>query len=244
MRHAEAEQAFAALGDRLLGARGAHHHRHPGGHADRRFPALADSGRILGRDPAPVLDRFALAEEEGHLLARGLSGGEPQQRAGVRSALVIDDDLPGVGPQRDGQRRAQIRVFRAHLERQRLLRAVGDALDFEPVVVEHDLPGVRPAIDVQRGRATDAPGVEVDREVERDMGHARYERTRETVRVDRVGRSEDRGDRGLGGGRRLVGRLLSPAAGGEENRGEQRRAGEKLHAVPSNSVRHANAGRR
>ena len=72
--HAEVEHAFAALRDRLLDARRAHHRSHPRRHVDRRFPGLADAGRILGRNPAPVLDRFALAEQERRLLAGGLLG--------------------------------------------------------------------------------------------------------------------------------------------------------------------------
>ena len=70
--HAKVEDAFAALGDRLLDARRAHHRGHARGHVDRRFPGLPDAGRILGRNPAPVVDRFALAEQERGLLAGGL----------------------------------------------------------------------------------------------------------------------------------------------------------------------------
>ena len=41
--------------------------------------------------------------------------------------------------------------------------------------------------------------VEIDAEVERDMGDPRFERPRVAVRIDRVGRGQDRRDRCLGG---------------------------------------------
>ena len=61
-----------------------------------------------------------------------------------------------VGPERDRQRRAEIGILRADLERQRVLRRVGDACDLQAVVVEHDLLGVGLAVDVEPRRPADA----------------------------------------------------------------------------------------
>jgi len=187
MRHAEAEHAFPALSDRLLGARRAHDRGHPGGDVDRRFPALPDAGRILGRDPAAILDRFALAEQERRLLAGGLLRGQPQERAGTGRALVGDDDAPGIGTKGDDQRRAEVRILRSDLPREGMFGGIGDAVDLQPVVVEDDLFRAWPAIDVNPRRPAEPPRVEIDVEVQRDVGYARFERPCETVRIDRSG---------------------------------------------------------
>src|SRR5262245_14377705 len=101
---------------------------------DRGLPALPDSGRAVGRDPAAVRDRFTLAEKEGRLLSRRLLRRQPEQGVGLRRAPVTDDDPFGVGPKVDAERRAEVRVRLADSVGQRLARGVGYALDLEPVV--------------------------------------------------------------------------------------------------------------
>jgi hypothetical protein len=126
-----------------------------------------------------------------------------------------------------------MRVFRADLPLQRILAGVGDALDLEAVVVEDDLLRIGLALEVERSGAADAPRVEIDIEIERDVGDPRFERLGETVDVDRVGCREDRGSRRLGGlGRRLP---FGALAGREEQDRAQQRRGDrtKLHWGPS-----------
>ena len=64
--------------------------------------------------------------------------------------------------------------------------------------------------------------VEIDVEVEVDMGDPRLERPGEAVHVLRVGGGQDRGD-GAGGGR--FGRLVAGAASGQRDRSKHRQQG-------------------
>ena len=200
----------------------AHHGGEAGGHGDLRFPALADTGGILGRDPAAVLDRFALAEQEGEFLAGGLGRGQPLQRAGVGGGLVVDDEVAG-GADLDGQRGAQFRIDRADLPRQRLAMAIVDRGDVEALVVEDDGIDPGPGIDIERGGAGDAFARHIDIEVERDMGDPGLKRLGEAVRIDRVGGIEDRRDVACAGGGRGGGVALGQGAllaGGKHERGD------------------------
>src|SRR5205085_11776203 len=123
-------------------------------------PGLADSRAVLGRDPASVEDRFALAEQEGLLLAGGLLGGKPLQRARVRAAPVADVDLAAV-PQRDDQRRAEDGIGGAQAEGERAAFGVGHFLYLDALGVEHDLLRPRRRLDVQSRRSADPLRLEV-----------------------------------------------------------------------------------
>ena len=106
-----------------------------------------------------------------------------------------------VSPQRMASGAPRFSSTGADLVGQRLARRVGDRLDLQPLVVEDDLLGVGLGLDVERRRAADALGVEIDVEVERDMGDARFQRLGVAVDVDRVGAGQDRRDLpALGGG--------------------------------------------
>ena len=191
---------------------------------------LADSGRILGRDPAAVQDRFALAEQEGLFLARGLLGGQPLQRVGVRRRLVTDDDPAGVGAERHDKRRAEVWVGRADLPLERLARAVGDALDLKTLVVEDDFPGIRLGLDVERRGSADPLGGEIDAEVERDVRDPRFQRPGIAMDVDRVRRVEDWRDLPrFGGGWRC---LLSLAGHQEQGRDGGRQEADRQEKSP------------
>src|SRR5205085_4630300 len=108
MVHAKVEDAFTALGDRLFLVRSAHDRSHPGRHVDRRFPALANTRRILRRYPAAIFDGLALAEQEGRLLAGSLRRREPLERSGFGRALVSNDQPLGVWKKTDCQWRAEV----------------------------------------------------------------------------------------------------------------------------------------
>ena len=78
--------------------------------------------------------------------------------------------------------------------------AVGDRLDLQPLAVEDDLLGVGLALDVERRRAADPLGVEIDPEVERDMMDPRFLRPGVAGGVDGIGAGQDRRDAGALGG--------------------------------------------
>ena len=226
MVHPVAEDALAALGHRLGGLGRAHHRGQAGGHADGRFPGLADAGRILGRDPAAVLDRLALAEQIGLLLAGGLLGRQPLQRAGVGRALVVDDQplrCPGAA-RRPAARRASGRRRRP---------CTGAAGLSPSVMLSISRPLSSRMISFASGLRSMssvavppiALGVEIDREVERDMVDARLERPGVAARRPWRRACQDRRDRPLAGRSPAVPAMLvsdSLAGGKRQERPRQR----------------------
>ena len=87
--------------------------------------------------------------------------------------------------------------------------------------------------------AADSFGVEIDREVERDMGHARFQRFCIAVRIDSIRRGQDRRHRRFsrrsGGWRRVAGIARRECKHRRESRGLE----ERLHdcsCVPGPAV--------
>ena len=58
------------------------------------------------------------------------------------------------------------------------------------VRIEDDLARIGAAIDIEGGGAGDGFGGKVEGEIERDMGHAGFQRPGETVRIHRIGGDE------------------------------------------------------
>ncbi len=223
VRHAKAEALHVRrrrgrIGLVPLGR--AHHGGQFRRNRDMGRPGLADSRRILGRNPGSILDRLALAEQIGVLLARGLLRRQPLERTGIGSRLVGDDDLALVA-HLNGQGRAQILVLGADLEGQGNSGIVGNRLDLKPLVVEHDFPNTGLGLDVERRRAADALGREIHGKVQVQVRDPRLQRLGIAVNVDRVGRVEDRRHLGLDGGGRPV------ALAGHEEQG--RGGGQETH---------------
>ena len=109
MIHAEVEHAFAALGDRLLDARRAHHRGHSRGNVDRRFPALAAVPRelnqsVVGTDPDEVLilrrRRDAVDDSPVFPLLRIGVGEYPQvlRRSRIGTRQILRDLVPALAP--------------------------------------------------------------------------------------------------------------------------------------------------
>ena len=219
MGHAEAPGAAAGSGGNTVRGQplARHHHLQRHRRNDPRLPGLADAGAVLGRDPGPVEDRLALAEQKGMRLARGLRRRQPLQRLGVGSGAVTDRDPPGRADP-DGQRLAAGRVVRAEREGQGAAARAGNRLDLQPLAVEDDLLRSRRRLDVERRRAGHAPRLEIGGEVERDMGDPRDLRAGIGLDVARVRSGQDRRD---GGGRAAAGRG-GGHAGGNAERGEEK----------------------
>ena len=131
--------------------------------------------------------------------ALGLFGAEPLQRAGI-GARAIGDAQRLRAVEADRQRRALAAFGHRFAYRmgQRAALPVGDLRDLQPVGVEHDLLSPRRGQHGQFRCPADAPGVEIEVEIERDMRHPRDLRLRMGQRIYRLGRGEDRRDHRCG----------------------------------------------
>ncbi len=119
-------------------------------------------------------------------------------------------------------------------------RAVGggDLLDLQPLVVEDDALGVGLCFNVERRGSADPLGVEIDAQVEREMGHPRLERLGITVDIDRICCVEDRRDGRRGSGIRL-GRGRFDLTGGQQQRrggGNHSQHGKQVLRQPDSAI--------
>ena len=239
MGHAEAIGAPSLAGRLALGrqALARHHHLQGLRRGDPGLPGLADARAVLARDPAPVEDRLALAEQIGMALAGGLVRAQPLQRLGIGRAPVADFELPRSRPDADGQRLAPRLVAGAERMLKRRARAVGDRLDLQPLAVEHDLSRALGRLDVENRRPRHPFRLEVRVEVERDMGHPRHLRPGEAAGVARILAGQHRRHLARPRGRLLVPPAFRHRAGVEDHRGGE---GKQAHmATPARNVRAA-----
>ena len=97
---------------------------------------------------------------------------------------------------------------------------VGDRLDFQPLGIEDDLGRIGRRLDGQHRLAADPVRLEIERQIERDMGDAGDLRPREAMPVARLRLSQDRRHPPLAGRRRRRA-LIAAARGAGGEQGEE-----------------------
>ena len=126
--------------------------------------------------------------------------------------------LRGVGLERHGKRCTQLRIDRPDLVIKRSALAVGNRFDDQTLVVENDFLGIGLLLDIERRGPENLLGVEIDVEIERDVGDPRFEWLGIAVNVDGIGAVEHRRDHSFAVGGNVGVRRSTHLAGRQEQR--------------------------